>query len=76
MFSSLASQVDFSEYILIAVLYRFIHNLEVFIKDSKEYSSNLGKIVRGVGWEDHFEVKLRSEACHLDFQNIFQNMLY
>ena len=72
MFSSLASQVDFSEYILIAVLYRFIHNLEVFIKDSKEYSSNLGKIVvRGVGWEDHFEVKLRSEACHLDFQNIF-----
>ena len=27
------------------------------------------------GWEDHFEVKLRSEEFHLDFQNIFQNKL-
>ena len=53
-----------------AVFYRFIRNLEVAIKDREKYSSNLGKRLLGKGWEDHFEVKLRSEACHLDFQKI------
>ena len=70
MFSSLGSHLDFPEYILMAVFYRFIRNLEVAIKDREKYSSNLGKRLLGKGWEDHFEVKLRSEACHLDFQNI------
>ena len=57
MFSSLGCHVDFPEYILIAVFYRFIRNLEVAIKDREKYSSNLGKSLRGEGWENHFEVK-------------------
>ena len=57
LFSSLGCHVDFPEYILIAVFYRFIRNLEVAIKDREKYSSNLGKSLRGEGWENHFEVK-------------------
>ena len=61
VFSSLGSHVDFPEYILMAVFYKFIRNLELPIKDREKYSSNLGKDLRGEGWEDHFEVNLRSE---------------
>ena len=46
-----------------AVSYRFIRNLEVAIKDWEKCSSNLGKSLRGEGWEDYFELKLRSEVC-------------
>ena len=74
MFSLLRSHLDFPEYVLMAVFYRFIHNLEVAIKDKKSYFSNLGKIFWG-GGGSHLKVKLRAEACHLDFQNIFQNRL-
>ena len=73
MCSSLGSHVDFPEYILMAVFYRFNRNLEIAIRDWEKYFSDLGKILQGEGWEDHFELKLRSEACHVDFQNIFQN---
>ena len=57
MISSLGSHV---EYILMAVFYRFIHNLYIAIRDRKKYSSDLGKSLQGAAWEDHFEVKLRS----------------
>ena len=66
MFSLLRSHLDFPEYVLMAVFYRFIHNLEVAIKDKKSYFSNLGKIFLGAGGS-HLKVKLRAEACHLDF---------
>ena len=75
MFSSLGSKADFPEYILMIVSDRFIHNFEVAIKGWKKYATNLDKSFWGEGWEDHFEVKLRSEACHLDFQNILHNRL-
>ena len=75
MFSSLDTNLNFPEYFLMAASYRFTRNLKVAIKDSEKYSSNLGKSLREDGWEDHFKLKLRSEACHLDFQNIFQNRL-
>ena len=64
---------DFPEYILIAVFYILIRNLEVPIKDREKYSSDLGKGLQGEGWKK--QVKLSSEACDLDFQNIFQNKL-
>ena len=64
---------DFPEYILIAVFYIFIRNLEVPIKDREKYSSDLGKGLQGEKWEK--QVKLSSEACDLDFHNIFQNKL-
>ena len=64
---------DFPEYILIAVFYIFIRNLEVLIKDREKYSSDLGKGLQGEGWQK--QVKLSSEACDLDFHNIFQNKL-
>ena len=63
MISSLGSHVDVPEYILMAVFYRFIHNLHTVIRDRKK---------------DHSEVKLRSDRQnydHLDFENIFQNKL-
>ena len=76
MFSSLGSHLNFAEYFLMVVSCKFIRNLEVAIKARERYSSNLGKAFRGgVGMGDHFQVKLRSEVCYLDFQNIFQNRL-
>ena len=74
MFSLLRSHLDFPEYVLMGVFDRFIHNLEVAIEDKKSYFSNLGKIFLGEGGS-HLKVKLGAEACHLDFQNIFQNRL-
>ena len=71
-FSSLGSHVDFPGYISIAVKYRFIRNLEVVIRDREKSSSDQGKSLQMEGWEDHFEVKLRSETWQLHFQNIFQ----
>ena len=59
MISSLCSHVDVPEYILMAVFYRFIHNLHIAIGDRKKYSSELGKSLQGEVCEDHFEVKLR-----------------
>ena len=43
MFSSLGSYVDFLGYISMAVIYRFILNLEVVIKDREMSSSDQGK---------------------------------
>ena len=74
-FSSLGSHVDFPGYISIALKYRFIRNLEVVIRDREKSSSDQGKSLQMEGWEDHFEVKLRSETWQLHFQNIFQNKL-
>ena len=81
MFRSLGNYVDFPEYISMAVIYRFILNLEVVIRDREMSSSDQGKSLQGGGgggggWEDHFEVRLRSETCQLKFQNILQNKLY
>ena len=59
----------------IGCLLQINSQFRVAIKDREKYSSKLGKILQGQGQEDHSEVKLRSEACHLDFQNIFQNRL-
>ena len=59
MFSLLRSHLDFPEYVLMAVFYRFIHNLEVAIKDKKSYFSNLGKIFFGGGGES-FKSKVKS----------------
>ena len=78
MISSLGSHVDVPEYILMAVFYRFIHNLHTVITDRKKYSSELGKCLQGEVGKDHSEVKLRSDRQnydHLDFENIFQNKL-
>ena len=47
MFSLLGSYLRFPEYILLAVSYRLIHNLEVVIRDEVRYSSNLGKLFAG-----------------------------
>ena len=58
-----------------AVFYIFIRNLEVAIKNREKYSSDLGENLQGEVSKDHSEVKLTSEACHLDFNNIFQNKL-
>ena len=44
MFSSLGNHVDVPEYILMAVFYRFICNLQIAIRDRKKYSSDQGKI--------------------------------
>ena len=38
---ALISILDFQEYILMALSYRFIHNVEVAIKDKERYFSNL-----------------------------------
>ena len=73
MFSSLGSHVDVPEFILMALFYRFIRNLQIAIRDRKKHTSELGNILQGKRWEDHFEVKLRSKTCYLDFQNILQN---
>ena len=43
MFSSLDSYVDFLGHISMAVIYRFILNLEVVIKDREMSSSDQGK---------------------------------
>ena len=59
MFSLLRSHLDFPEYVLMGVFDRFIHNLEVAIKDKKSYFSNLGKIFLGAGGES-FKSKVRS----------------
>ena len=59
MFSLLRSHLDFPEYVLMAVFYRFIHNLEVAIKDKKSYFSNLGKIFWGAGGKS-FKSKVKS----------------
>ena len=80
MFSSLGNYVDFPEYSSMAVIYRFILNLEVVIRDREMWemsSSDQCKSLQGGeggGGEDHFEVKLRSEAFQLKFQfYIFSN---
>ena len=61
MISSLDRHLDAPEHILMAVFYRFIRNLHKAIRDWKNYSSELGKILLGEAWEDQFEVKLRSD---------------
>ena len=78
MFSSLGNYVDFPEYSSMAVIYRFILNLDVVIRDREMSSSDQCKSLQGGegggGGEDHFEVKLRSEAFQLKFQfYIFSN---
>ena len=49
MFRSLGNYVDFPEYISMAVIYRFILNLEVVIRDREMSSSDQGKSLQGGG---------------------------
>ena len=55
MFRWLGSQLDshlaFSEYILMALSYRLIRNMEATIKEEEELFWNLGKNLPGEGWE-------------------------
>ena len=55
MFSCLGSHLDFPEYILMAVTYKFIRNLEVAIKNKERYFSNLDKSLLEKGWEIIFK---------------------
>ena len=55
----LGSHLDFPEFILMAVSFRFIHNLEAAIKDKEGCSSSLGKIWWGGGWQAVLKELLR-----------------
>ena len=53
--SWLGSHLDFPEYILMALSYKFIRNTELAIKDKERYFSNLGKSLLEEGWEFNFK---------------------
>ena len=59
----LGSHLDFPEFILMAVSFRFIHNLEAAIKDKEGCSSSLGKIWRG----DFFGGEVGGKPCWKSF---------
>ena len=47
MFSSLRSHLDFPEYILMAVYYRFIRNVEITLKMGKTNLQTQAKVCKG-----------------------------
>ena len=63
------NHLDFPEHILMVASDRLIHDLEAVIKEKKSCSWNPGTFFTNYAMGAHFQVKLRSEACHLDFQN-------
>ena len=68
------SHLQIPEHIWMDVSYRFIHSLVAAIKGKKRCSWILevkAKILQRKCRGSSFLMKLRSEACHIDFQSIF-----
>ena len=63
------NHLDFPELMLMVASDRLIHDLEAVIKEKRSCSWNPGTFFTNYPMGAHFQVKLRSEACHLDFQN-------